>query len=182
MRAHPNGIELGDGGGDELRIAGPDAGLEVALAIAFHADAGAGKVRGADVGCLEVEDQHLEVHAGTQGPFQAGRQDRVPVEILPEVGPGLLGVDQADADAFFDQIGHFAEEGAGLLAAHHKDVLEIRRADPERRFHLPHAQENLRVVCFVANVPGCGLGGRGHGATVAWQTSKGNPGRKGGKL
>lgn len=104
-RAHPDGIELRDGCGHQLRIVRPDARLEVALAVALHADPRAGQIRGADIGRLHIDDQQLEMHPRAQHAFQACRENGVAIEISPEIGSGLLGVDQADAHALFDQLG-----------------------------------------------------------------------------
>ena len=56
---NPNIIELIHGLLDQLWIVGEDASLEVAGAIAFHADACAGEVGAADISHLTVEDQNL---------------------------------------------------------------------------------------------------------------------------
>lgn len=148
FEAGPDGVELGDGRFHESGVIGEDAGLEVACAGAFHADAGAGEIGRADVRGLEVEDDDLEVHAGAEGPLQAGEEHRIAVEVLPEVRTGFLRMDQPYLLALADQVGQDAQEGPLV----HVEVLDIGRADPERPLHLGHPPDHFLEVHFVGNV------------------------------
>ena len=82
--ADPNVVKLLHGLLDDLRIIGQDAGLEVALIAALHANACPGEVSAADIYLLAVKDQHLEVNPGAEHPFQPVIQHRIPVKVLPE--------------------------------------------------------------------------------------------------
>lgn len=84
-----------DGGIHEVGLVGEDARLKVAGTGALHAEACASEVGGADVGGLEVEDDDLEVDARAEDTFQSCEKDRIAVEVLPEVGAWLFGMDKA---------------------------------------------------------------------------------------
>ena len=53
--ALPDAVEVVGGGIDQLGIVGEDAGFEVAVVVAFHADAGTCEVGGTDVGGSTVK-------------------------------------------------------------------------------------------------------------------------------
>jgi hypothetical protein len=105
--AYPDGIELVHGLLNQFGIVGEDASLEVAGAIAFHADACAGEVGAADVGNLVIKNQDLEMHPWTKCPFKAIKQSRVFVEVLAKSGTWLLGVDEPYLNAFFDELSQY---------------------------------------------------------------------------
>ena len=60
--ALPDAVEVVGGGINKRRIIGEDAGLEVAVVVAFHTYAGTREVGGADVGGSAVENHYLEMH------------------------------------------------------------------------------------------------------------------------
>ena len=64
LESCPNRVELVNCRIHKGRIICQDASLEVSGAGALHANASAGKVGGADVGGLQVEDYDLEVNTG----------------------------------------------------------------------------------------------------------------------
>lgn len=64
LESCPDKVELVDCRFHEGWILCQDASLEVSGAGALHANAGAGKVGGADVGSLQVEDDDLKVNTG----------------------------------------------------------------------------------------------------------------------
>ena len=84
MFDNPDGIELVHGLLNQLGVVSEDAGLEVAGAISFHADACAREVSAADVGYLVIKDQNLEMYPWAKRPLQAVKQSRVFVEVLAE--------------------------------------------------------------------------------------------------
>lgn len=103
MRANPECVELVDGGFHELWVVGEDACLEVAAELAFHSDAGTGEICRTDIDRLQIKNQHLEVHSGTQHAFQIGGKNGIFVEILTEIWSWFFGVNQADAHATLEQ-------------------------------------------------------------------------------
>ena len=122
----PDGVEVVYGGIHEVWFVGQDAGLEVTGAGALHAKARAGEVGRTDVGGLEVEDDDLEVDTRAKDTLQTREEDRVAVEVLPEVRPWFLGMDEADFLAFLYQVGQNAEERSFF----HIEVLDVGRAYP----------------------------------------------------
>ena len=51
----PDAVKVVGGGIHQRWFVGEDAGLEVAVVVAFHTHAGAREVGGADIGCCAVE-------------------------------------------------------------------------------------------------------------------------------
>ncbi len=100
----PDGVEVIGGGIDQRRIVGEDAGLEVAVAFAFHADAGTCEVGRANVGGSAVENHYLEMHPWAEPPFQPAPQPRILVEILAEVLTWFFGVQQPHIYTSFQQL------------------------------------------------------------------------------
>lgn len=91
----PDAVEVVHRRLHELGAVRQDAGLEVAARSPLHPDSRAGEIGGADVGEYPVEHQNLKVHPRAERPLEAGRQDRIPVELIAEDGPWLLGVDES---------------------------------------------------------------------------------------
>ena len=102
--ALPDAVEVVGGGIYQLRFVGEDAGLEIAVVVAFHTYAGAREVGGADIGGGAVENHYLEMHPWTEPPLQAAPQSRILVEILAEVLARLLGVQQTHVDTTSQQL------------------------------------------------------------------------------
>ena len=88
-----------NGGIYQVRLIGQYTGFEVASACALHPEASTGKVGRSDIGHLEIEDDYLEVDTGAENALQTGEEDRIAVEVLAEVRPRLLGVDEAHLPA-----------------------------------------------------------------------------------
>ena len=150
--ADPDGVEMGDGGFDEVGIVAPNAGFKIAFAVAFHADAGAGEVGGADIDLVEVKHDELEVDARAEHAFEAVEEGGVAVEVLAESGAGFFGVDEADMDAALDQIGEFAQKRPGGFAAHDEEVFEVGGANPQAVLHGACAQQHIVVVRLVGDI------------------------------
>ena len=108
----PDGVEVVYSRIHEVRLVGEDAGLEVAGTGAFHPETGSSEISRADIDRLEVEDDYLEVDARAKDTLQVRKKDRVAVEVLAEVRPGLLGMDEADFLAFLYQVGQNTEKRA----------------------------------------------------------------------
>lgn len=89
---------------------GEDGRLQIAAVIAFHAYAGSGEVGGADIGCLEVEDQYFEVYPRAEHTLQPGLQYRVAVKIFAECWTWFFGMDEAYLYAAFQQVGKNAKK------------------------------------------------------------------------
>ena len=138
MLSYPNRIELVHGLLDQLGIVGEDAGLEVAGAVAFHADACAGEVSAADVGNLVIENQNLEMYPWTKRPFQAIKQVRVFVEVLAEGGTWLFGMDEPHLNAFFNELSQYRKEGLRLRPDLDIKVFDVGGANPKAAFDLGH--------------------------------------------
>ena len=85
MGSLPDGGEVIGCGIDQRRHVGEDAGLEIAVVVAFHTNAGTCKVGGADVGDGAVENHYLEMHPWAEPPLQPAPQSGILVEILAEV-------------------------------------------------------------------------------------------------
>ena len=100
----PDGVEVVGGGIDQRGVVGEDAGLEVAVVVAFHAYAGACEVGGANIGCSTVENHYLEMHPWAEPPFQPAPQPRILVEILAEVLTWLFRMKQPHIDTTFQQL------------------------------------------------------------------------------
>ena len=90
MGAHPERVELLDGGFDDLRVIREDSRFEVAAEGAFHADAGSSQICRADVGGFKVENHHLEMHSRAHNAFEVGRKNLIAVEIFAEVRAGFF--------------------------------------------------------------------------------------------
>lgn len=144
----PYGVEVVDGGIHEVGLVGQDASLEVTGAGALHAKACAGEVGGTDISGLEVEDDDLEMDTRAKDTLQARKEDRVAVEVFPEVRPRLLGMDEAHFLAFLYQVGQNAEERSFF----HIEVLDVGRAYPEGAFHLGGSLDYFLEVSFVCDV------------------------------
>ena len=148
LEAGPDGVELVHRGIDQGGVVGEDTGLEVAIAGAFHAETGAGEVRGADVSDFQVEDDDLEMDPRAKDSLQAGEEDGIMVKIFAEVGAGFLGVDQANLAAFADQVGQDAEEGTVADI----QVFDVGGPDPQMFLHVRNPGDDFLEMGFVCNV------------------------------
>ena len=107
LAAHPSApdlVELLHGGGYNVWVIGQDACLEVAAVRGLHTHARACHVGAAYVADPAVNDNDLEMDAGTEHALQAGGQIPEPVKVLAELLPGLLGVNQAYTDTLANQV------------------------------------------------------------------------------
>ena len=144
----PDGVEVVYGGIYEIRFVRQDACLEVAGAGTLHTKSCAGEIGRTDVGGLEVEDDDLEVDTRAKDTLQAGEKDRVTVEIFAEVGPRLLGMDEADFLAFLYKVSNDAKERTFF----HVEILDVGRAYPEGAFHLRGSLNDFLEMGFVCDV------------------------------
>ena len=144
----PDRIKLVHGSLNEDRIVCEYARLEVPGSRTLHPDTGPGQVGGAEVGDLGVEDEDLEMHAGAEHAFQPGEKDRIPVEILTEVGPRFLGVDKTNFAALRDQIGQQTQERPVADI----EVLDVGRTDPQGALDLGNPGKDLLEVGFVRDI------------------------------
>ena len=138
MLAYPNRIELVHGLLNQFGIVCEDACLEVAGAVAFHADACAGEVGAADVGYLVIKDQDLEMYPWTKRPLQAIKQGGVFVKVLAERGTWLFGVDEPHLNPFFDELGQDRKEGLHLRPDLDVEVFDVGGTNSKAAFNLGH--------------------------------------------
>ena len=128
--SYPYIIELVHGLLNQIGIVGEDSGLEVAGAVAFHADACAGEVGTTDVGCLSVKDQDLEMHSWAKHPFQTIEQGWIFVEVLTERWAWLLGMNEPHFHTFFDEFCQNRKKGLRLRAYLDIQVFDVGGANP----------------------------------------------------
>lgn len=108
--AHPERVELFDGGFDDLRVIREDSRFEVAAEGAFHADAGSSQVCGANIGGFKVENHHLEMHSRTHDAFEVGRENLIAVKIFAEIRAGFLGVNEPHAHTVLEESCELSEQ------------------------------------------------------------------------
>ena len=101
--AHPERVELLDGGFDDLRVVREDSRLKVAAEGTFHADAGSSQVCRADVSGFKIKNHHLEMDSRTHDAFEVGCENLIAVEIFAEVRAGFLGVNEPHAHATLEE-------------------------------------------------------------------------------
>lgn len=128
--SYPYIIELVHGLLNQIGIVGEDSGLEVAGAVAFHADACAGEVGATDVGHLAIENQDFEMHPRTKCPFQAFKQGGVFVEVLTKRWAWLLGMNEPHLNALFDESCQNRKKGLRLSAYLDIQVFDVGGANP----------------------------------------------------
>ena len=148
LETGPDGVKLVHGGFHQLRIIGEDARLEITGAGTLHSNAGTGEIGAANVRQLAVEDNYLEMHAGTQGTLKAREEDRIVVKVLTEIGAGFLGVNEAHFPALLDKFGQDTQERAVFDIK----VLDIGRAYPEGaldRWDLGQNFPEMGFICYV---------------------------------
>ena len=150
--ALPDAVEVIGGGIDQRRFVGEDAGLEVAVVVAFHTDAGTSEVGGADVGGGAVENHYLEMNPWAESPFQPAPQPRILVEILAEVLSWFLGMKQPHIDTPFQQIIEHRQERHHAPSSLHIQVLEVCGTNPQVVLYLRAAGKDIDVVVAIGNV------------------------------
>ena len=154
VKSTPYAVEVVGSGIDESGLVGEDTGLEIAVALPFHADAGTCEVGGADIGHGAIENHDLEVHPRAELPLEARPEAGVAVEVLAEVVAGLLGMQQADVDAATQQSVEDGKEGFHItvLAATDIEVFQVGGADPQVVTHGGTSLQHFRIVFFVGNI------------------------------
>ena len=152
--AHPECVELFDGGFDDLRVIREDSGFEVATERTFHADACACQVCGADVGDFKIENHHLEMDSRTHDAFEVGRENFITVEIFTEVRAGFLGVNESHAHAALEESCELSEQRNRFAVLLHIYVLDVSGADPERFTDCRDTGNDFGIVFFVLDVLG----------------------------
>lgn len=151
MGAAPYAVELFHGGLHQIRSVGEDARLEVPTVAAFHADARAGEVGRTDVCRLTVENEYLKMNPRTKHPFQVGTQNRVAVEVVAEIRPRFLGMDEPYLDPAFEQLSEKPQKRRGGTSHLDVQVFDVCRTDPQRPFDRRHLGKHLVVVRYVGN-------------------------------
>ena len=150
--ALPDAVEVVGGGIYQLRFVGEDAGLEVAVVVAFHTHAGTCKVGGADVGDGAVENHYLEMHPRAESPFQPAPQPRILVEILAEILSWLFGMKQAHFDTPFQQFVEHRQKRQHIPTALHIQVLQVGSTNPQIVLDLLTKCQHLCVMLLVCDV------------------------------
>ena len=108
--AHPKRVKLFYSGFNDLRVVREDSRFEVAAEGAFHANASACQVCGADVGGFKVEYHHLEMDSRTHDAFEVGRENFITVEIFAKVRAGFFCVNESHAYAALEQSCELSEQ------------------------------------------------------------------------
>ena len=167
MRAHPERVELFDSGLYKLGVVGENTRLKVSAQATLHADASARQVRGADVGCFQVKNHHLEMHPRTHDALEVGRQNLEAVEVLAEIRARLLRVNEPNANATLQECGQLPEQGHRFAILLHVDILDVGSTDPQRLANLRNPRDDLGVMFLVLDVLGeCGHGSKDNLALV----------------
>ena len=130
--AHPERVELLDGGFDDLRVIREDSCFEVAAEGVFHADARTCQVCGADVGGFKVENYHLEMHSRAHDTFEVGRENLIAVEIFAEVRAGFFCMNEPHAHAALEESCELSEQRYRFAVLLDVNILDIGGANPER--------------------------------------------------
>ena len=152
--AHPKRIELFDGGFDDLRVVREDSRFKVAAERAFHADASACQVCGADVGGFKIKNHHLEMHSRTHDAFKVGRENLIAVEIFAEVRAGFFCVNESHAYAALEESCELSEQRNRFAVLLHIYVLDVGGANPERFADCRDTGNDFGIVFFVLDVLG----------------------------
>ena len=63
----------------------------------------------------------------TEGPFQTGKENWILIEVLPEIGPRFLRMNQPDLFPCLDEVGENTQE----RSIFHIEILDIRRPYPD---------------------------------------------------
>ena len=93
--AVPHEVKLVDGGFNKRWVISQHPYLKVAFVLGLHADTRARKICRTDINDLQVKDYHLEMHTGTEHPFQPFDKNRIFVKILTEIASLFLGVEES---------------------------------------------------------------------------------------
>ena len=148
----PDAVEVVGGGIHQRWLVGEDAGLEIAVVVAFHAYAGTREVGGADVGGGTVENHYLEMHPWTEPPLQAAPQSRILVEILAEVLTWLFGVQQPHIDTTFQQFVEHRQKRHHVPSTLHIQILQVGSTNPQIVLDLLTKCQHLCVMLLVCDV------------------------------
>lgn len=148
----PDAVEMVGGGVYQRRLVGEDAGLEVAVVVAFQTHAGAREVGGANIGGGAVENHYLEMNPWAESPFQPAPQPRILVKILAEVLAWFFGMKQPHIDTPFQQIIEHRQEWHHIPSSLHIQVLEVCGTNPQVVLHLRAAGKDIDVVVAIGNV------------------------------
>ncbi len=149
--ADPNVVKLLHGLLNDLWVIGQDACLEVSLIAALHADACTREVRATDIHLLAVKDQHLEMNPGTQHTLQPVIQHWIPVKVLTEVRPRLLGMNQPHLHTPPNQQSNQRQERLLLLTNLHIQVLNVGRPNPQRTLYRLNPTKHLPIMVTISN-------------------------------
>ena len=144
----PDRIELIHGRFDETRFISQDSGFKIPGACALHSYPGTSKVSRSDIGNLGVEYNNLEVNTWTESSLQPGKENGILVEVLSEIGPWFLCMNQPDLFSLLDEVGKDTQERSVINI----EVLDVRRPYPNRTFYLWNQSNNLLKVVLVCYV------------------------------
>ena len=136
----------------DFRDISQDASLEVSLIVRLHSDAGTCKVRAAHIHLLAVKDQHLEVDSRTKHSLQAVIQDRILVEVFPEVRPRLLCMNEPHLHTFSNELGNESQERFCFLAHLNVKVFYVSSPNPKRLLHGLHSRKHLFVMVSIGDI------------------------------
>ena len=89
---HPYFIELVHGLFYDFWVICKDASFKVSFIIRFHTNTGTSKVCTTDIYFFSIKGKHLEMNARTKNSFQAVREHRIYVEVLPKVRTRFLSM------------------------------------------------------------------------------------------
>lgn len=111
MYAVPYGIELVGGSIDQHRVVSQYSRFEITGRSAFHAESCSGQIGRTDISHPTIEDQNLEMDARTQLPLQPTPQQRVFIEIVGKIPPGLFGMNQPYLDTVANKFSNTFSRG-----------------------------------------------------------------------
>ena len=116
MFPYPNIVELVHCLPNNFWVIGQDASFEVASCFCFHTKPSSSEICTSNVHFLTIKDKYLKMNSRTKHSFQAVIKNRVLVEVLPEVRPRLLSMNEPHLHTFPNELGD-QETAISLLAA-----------------------------------------------------------------
>lgn len=137
---------------NDLWLVSQYAGLEVASRVCLHADAGTCEVGAADIHFFTVKHQHLEVHTRAEHSLQSVIQYGILVEILSEVRPRLLCVNESHLHSPPYEQRDESQKRLLLVAHLHIQVLYVGGPNPKSVLHGLHPCQHLFVMLRVGEI------------------------------
>jgi len=127
----PDTVEMVGVGIYQRWFVGEDAGLEVAVVVAFHTHSVALEVGATDICHRAVENHYLEMRPRTESPFQPAPQRRILVEILAKVLSRFFGMKQPHINITFQQLVEHRQERHYIPSALHIQDLQVSCTNPQ---------------------------------------------------